>query len=145
MQFEPRFQPTGTPATIFVIEREQVVRSALHYILRERHRTRAFASLDEAAAGVMDAPDAVLLGVSFLQERRDVLPPAQSWPFGRAAILLVADSNSDPLARLSFEHGVCGIIRKPISFDSVCDAVDRALADPTSRDGSSRLIHAASG
>lgn len=144
MQFETRFQPTGEPATVFVIEREQVVRSALHYILRERHRTRAFASLDEASATAPEMPDVVLLGMSLLQDGNDLLPTSLAGQFGRAAILLVADSNSGQLAQLCLEHGASGIVRKPISFDTVCEAVDRALAAPISRDASSRVVHAAS-
>ncbi|MBW7973655.1 hypothetical protein [Bradyrhizobium sp. BR 10289] len=129
---------------MFVIEREQVVRSALHYILRERHRTRAFASLDEVSANAPETPDVVLLGMSVLQDRNDLLPASLAGQFGNAAILLVAGSNSDQLGQQCLEHGASGIVRKPISFDTVCEAVERALGAPISRDASSRLVHAAS-
>ncbi len=144
MQIETGLQAAGEPPIVFVIEHEQVVRSALHFILRDRYRAFTFASLDEASAAVTDTPDVVLLGMSLLQDGNDPLPTSLAGQFGRAAILLVADSNSDQLAQLYLEHGASGIVRKPISFDTVCEGVDRALAAPISRDARSRLINVAS-
>lgn len=127
MPFESDLHASGDRPTAFVIEREQVVRSALHYILRDRYRTFAFASLDEASASTADTPDAVLAGVTVLQGRDERLVAALCRRYGDAAILVVADHSSDPLAQLALDSGAHAIVCKPISFDTVCEAVDRAL------------------
>lgn len=139
MQFEMEYQTTGDRPTVFVIEREQVVRSALNYILRDRYRTSAFASVNDALASVADTPDTVLVGLSVLQGQDDGLLVALCKRYSAAPILVVADCPSDSLAQLSLERGAREIICKPISFDTVCDAVDRALAVPVLNDPPSRL------
>ncbi len=140
MQIETGLQAAGEQPIVFVIEHEQVVRSALHFILRDRYRAFAFASFDEALAAVTDTPNVVLLARSFLQDERDVLPAALAGRFGGAAILVVVDSGGDALARLSIEHGAHGIISKPISFDTVCDAVDRVLGASIALGAAPRLV-----
>ncbi len=132
--------------TVFVIEHEQVVRSALHYILRDRYRTLAFASPDEAFAAAMDAPDAILAGATVLQDLGGRLLIGLRERYGDAVILVVADRSSDPLVQLARESAVDAIVCKPISFETVCEAVDRALAAPIAGDATSRLlIHLAYG
>jgi hypothetical protein len=143
MQDETECHATDGQPTVFVVEREQVVRSALHYILQDRYRTYAFASLDDAFAPAMDAPDTVLVGASILQGHDDGLLPRLRRRYGGAAVLVVADRSSDPLVQLAFERGARGIICKPISFDTVCEAVDRALATSILRDTPSRLVRVA--
>jgi DNA-binding NarL/FixJ family response regulator len=145
MQFETGYQATDDQPTVFVIEREQVVRSALHYILRDRYRTCAFASLDDALASTLDAPDVVLVGVSTLQGQHDGLPAVLCKRYGGAPVLVVADRLSDPLAQRALEGGAREIVCKPISFDTVCDAVDRALAAPIPNDAPSHLIRVSFG
>lgn len=143
MQIETEFPATSDRPTVIVIERDQVVRSALHYILRDRYRTCAFASLDEALAPDIDAPDIVLAGVGILQGADDGLPASLCKHYGGVAVLVIADRNSDPQAQLALERGARGIVCKPISFDSVCEAVEQALAAPIFRDAPSRLVRLA--
>ncbi|MGR6783074.1 hypothetical protein ACU6QH_00105, partial [Aeromonas veronii] len=76
---------------VFVIEREQVVRSALDYILRDRYRTQTFASLDAALASGAAAPDVVLAGTTVLQGQADAPLATLRKRHGRAAVLVVAD------------------------------------------------------
>ncbi|WP_454620398.1 response regulator [Bradyrhizobium cenepequi] len=130
MQIETEFCATGDQPTAFVIEREQVVRSALHYILRERCRTRTFATPDDALAHAGEAPDIVLLGVAILQGLDDAALSKLRERFADAKVLVVAERRSDPVARACLQRGINGIIDKPISFDSVCNAVDTTLAAP---------------
>jgi len=139
MQIETEIQAAGARPIVFVIEREQVVRSALDFILRDRYRTCAFASLEEATAAVTDAPGVVLLGSSLLHGRREAIPTALTKRVGNAAILVVADSGVDALAQLALERGAHGIINKPISFDTVCDGVERALSAGIPRGAVSRF------
>lgn len=145
MPFETDLHASGDRPTVFVIEHEQVVRSALHYILRDRYRTFTFASPAEAFAAALDTPDAVLAGATALQDQGDELLIGLRERYGDAAILVVVDRSSDPLAQLARENGAHAIVSKPISFDTVCEAVDRALAAPIPRDATSRLIHVAFG
>jgi len=145
MQYETERDVTDGQSIVFVIEREQVVRSALHYILQERYRTCTFASLDDALASAMDAPDTVLVGASILEGQNDGLIAALGRRYGGAAILVVTDRRSDPLAELALERGAHGIVCKPISFDTVCEAIDRALDAPIFRGAPSQLIRVAFG
>lgn len=146
MRFETALRAPCDRPTVFVIEHEQVVRSALHYILRDRYRTLTFASLDEAFATSADAPDAVLAGATILHGRNDDEPLiGLRERYGDAAILVVADRSSDRLAQLCLEHGARGIVCKPISFETVSEAVDRALATPIPHDSPSCLIRMAFG
>jgi DNA-binding NtrC family response regulator len=142
MQFETEFLATAERSTVFVIESEQVVRSALHYILRDRYQTVAFATLADALASA-EVPDAVLLGISNLRSECDALVPGEL--FAGARILLIADRNSDPLAEAGLKRGAHGIVSKPISFDSVRGAVARALTPPPLTGEPSRLIRVAFG
>ena len=143
MQFETAFYATSGRATVFVIETEQVVRSALHYILRDRYRTVTFATVADALASD-GTPDAVLLGAAILQGQGDVLTEFGE-QFASAKILLVADRSADPLAQASLARGAHGIIGKPISFDTVCEAVGTALSAPIVPGEPSPLIRVAFG
>jgi CheY-like chemotaxis protein len=145
MQFETEFYTTGDRPTVVVIESEQVVRSALHYILRGRYWTRAFATLDDAVGSSAETPDVVLLGIAFLQSQGNTVLANLGEQFPDAKILLVAERTSDPLARASLETGAHGIVSKPISFDTVCGAVDAVLAAPILPGEPSRLIRVAFG
>jgi DNA-binding NarL/FixJ family response regulator len=145
MQIETEFGATGDQPTAFVIEGEQVVRSALHYILRERYRTRTFTTPHDALACAGEAPDIVLLGVAILQSLDEADLGDLRNRFVGAKMLAVAERRSDPLAHACLERGVHGIIDKPISFDSVFIAIDTALAAPRASNVLSHHIRVAFG
>lgn len=145
MQLEPKLHAAGRRLTVFVIEGEEVVRSALYYILRDHYRVHTFTSTDEAHTSPADRPDVVLIGVSILQDRCEMLLPALIARFAGAKILIVADRTSDPLAQACLGSGAHGVVSKPISFDPVCDAVRSALAGPIAQGGPSRIIRMAFG
>lgn len=128
MQFHPGFSPFAAHARIFAIEAEQVVRTALHYILREEHETHAFATIEEAVRRGPDGrPNVVLLGIGIVRSKGPhFLAELASW-LHDAKILLVADSMSDPETLAGLQGGAHGIVGKPISSDSVRDAVQLAL------------------
>jgi DNA-binding NarL/FixJ family response regulator len=145
MQFETEFYANGNRATVFVIEAEEVVRSALYCILRDRYRTHAFATPEDALACVAEAPDVVLIGAAVLQNGGKILLTHLAAQLAGAKFLVVAERNSDSFARASLEHGVHSIIAKPISFDAVRNAVDSALAAAIPLGEPCRLIRAAFG
>ncbi|WP_445219956.1 response regulator [Bradyrhizobium sp. Pa8] len=145
MQFETEISARADRPAIFVIEPEQVVRSALDYILRERYQTHAFASMDEAMASPMKAPAAVLIGIAILRDRGEEVLAELSKVFATTKILLVAERNSDPVAQAGLKQGAHGVISNPISFNSVCDAVGVAVGAPVFPGEPSRLTPVAFG
>src|SRR5271166_5248391 len=118
---------SGEPDRIFVIEIDEVVRSALQFILNEHSETLGFTSLDLALAEA--APDIVLLGIGFVQThgKRALAKIAGRWPGTK--ILIVADSVNDPLARVTLRWGAHDLLGKPINFDSVRSKVDNLLGE----------------
>lgn len=118
---------------IFVVEGDEVIRSALHFILDDQNETHSFANLDLAFAKVADlkaghpAPSLVLLGVDLLKNNgeRTVAEVTRRLPGAR--ILIVANSVNDPLALTGLEWGAHDVLGKPISFDSVQRRVDALL------------------
>lgn len=125
-----RFEPSHATESfrIFVIESDEVVRSALHFILEDRGETRGFASFDQAVAEDL-TPDIVLLGISFVQDGCEggLTRILRHWP--GAKILIVANSVNDRLARSSLKWGAHGVLGKPITYDNVRQKVDTLLGD----------------
>ncbi len=113
---------------IFVVEGDEVVRSALHFILDDQNETHSFANLDQAFAKATDrTPNIVLLGIGFVQNNgeRALADIAMRLPGTR--ILIVANSVNDPIARASLRWGAHDVLGKPITFDSVRGRVDALL------------------
>lgn len=130
MQFETDVSASEDRPTIFLIEPEQVVRSALDYILRERYQTHAFAAVDEAISSSTKTPAVVLIGIAILRDRGETVLDELNRVFTSTKILLVAERNSDPVVQAGLEQGAHGVISNPISFSSVCGAVSAALGVP---------------
>lgn len=113
---------------IFVVERDEVVRSALQFILDDHSETHGFTGLDQAFAKAAElTPDIVLLGIGLVQDNgeRAVAEIAARLPGTK--ILIVANSANDPLALLSLKWGAHDVLGKPITFDSVRSKVDAML------------------
>ena len=113
---------------IFVVERDEVVRSALQFILDDHSETHGFTGLDQAFAkaaefdaGYRPARDRPGAG----QWRTAVAEIAARLPGTK--ILIVANSANDPLALLSLKWGAHDVLGKPITFDSVRSKVDAML------------------
>ncbi len=126
------FAPSSPVETdrIFVVESDEVVRSALQFILAGAGETHGFTSLDRAFAQAADlAPDIVVLGVGLLQNNgeRAVAEIARRW--NGAKLLIVANSVKDPLALAALKWGAHDVLGKPITFDGVRGKVD-ALLEP---------------
>jgi DNA-binding NtrC family response regulator len=101
---------------IFVIESDEVVRSALQFILKDPGETRGFTDLNQAVAGDADfAPDVVLLGIDLLRaDGRPVVEQiARRWD--GAKILIVANSVKDLLALAALKWGAHDVLGKPIN------------------------------
>lgn len=123
--------PSGEDDVIFVVEGDEVIRSALHFILDDRNETHSFASLALAYAGAGDVtPDLVLLGIDLLQDDGEAAVAGVARRLPGTKILIVADSVEDSLALQALRWGAHGILGKPISFDSVHRRVDGLLRRP---------------
>jgi len=113
---------------IFVVEDDEVIRSALHFILDDQNETHSFASLDRAftkAAG--RKPNAILLGIGMVQNNGERILAEIVMRLPGTRILIVADSVNDPIAVASLKWGAHDVLGKPISFDSVRRKVDALL------------------
>lgn len=140
MQFETRgYAGSGGPS-VFVIEAEQVVRSALYYILRVRFQTHTFATVEDAFASTAATPDAVLIGAALLRNGGKALLARLRRQIPGAKLLVIAERNSGSPVQPGLEPAIQGIIPKPISFDPVHDAVDTALLSPFPSGEPARLI-----
>src|SRR5712691_11801955 len=123
--------PSGEDDVIFVVEGDEVIRSALHFILDDQNETHSFATLALAYAGAGEVtPDLLLLGIDFLQDDGEVAVAGIARWLPGAKILIVADSVNDPLALKALRWGAHGVLGKPISFDSVHRRVDGLLQRP---------------
>ena len=116
-------------ACVFVIEADQVIRSALGYILSERHETFTFAeTADALSKAARAAPDAVLVGSSILEDSGAEMVGVLARKLHQAGIIVVSGSTRSPLALAGLRQGAEAIIAKPITFDGVTHAVDAVLA-----------------
>ena len=116
-------------ACVFVIEADQVIRSALGYILSERHETFTFSeTADALSKAARAAPDAVLVGSSILEDSGAEMVGVLARKLHQAGIIVVAGSTRSPLALAGLRQGAEAIIAKPITFDGVTHAVDAVLA-----------------
>jgi DNA-binding NtrC family response regulator len=113
---------------VFVIEADQVIRSALGYILSERHETFTFSETADALTKTASStPDIVLVGISILENEGPEVVAVLARKLHRAGIIVVAGSPNTPLAMAGLRQGAGGIIAKPITFDGVLRAVDQVL------------------
>ena len=110
----------SSKACVFVIEADQVVRSALGYILRERHETFIFAeTADALRKAARSTPDAVLVGMSILEDDGAETIGMLARKLNQAGIIVVAGSPKSPLALAGLRQGAEAIIAKPITFELV--------------------------
>jgi DNA-binding response OmpR family regulator len=120
--------PPGEDDIIFVIEADEVIRSALHFILDDQSETHSFATLDLAFALAGEVrPDLVLLGIESLKDDGERTMAGIASRLPGVKIMIVADSVDEPLALKALEWGAHNVLGKPISFDSVHRRVDGLL------------------
>lgn len=128
MPINPKPLRFADDSIIFVVEGDEVVRSALHFILDDQNETHSFASLDQAfTKSASRKPNAILLGIGMLQNNGGRILDEIVMRMPGARILIVADSVNDPIAVASLKWGAHDVLGKPISFDSVRRKVDALL------------------
>lgn len=113
---------------VFVIEPDEVIRSALYFILRDAYETHAFLAPDQAMIGAAESgPDVIVLGMSVVRSHGESIVSEIAARLPDAKLLLLTDVAGDPLARRCLDRGVHGLIGKPITGNSVLDKVDALL------------------
>jgi DNA-binding NarL/FixJ family response regulator len=124
------FKPCRTVETerIFVVESDEVIRSALQFILKGHIETHGFTNLDQAFAKAAElTPNVLLLGIGFVQDNGERVLAKIATKLPDTRILVVADTIHDPLAKASLKWGAHDVLAKPIAFDSVRCKVDALL------------------
>ncbi|WP_168197722.1 response regulator [Pseudolabrys sp. FHR47] len=125
-----RFEPSrvGDLRRIFVVETDEIIRSALSFILHNENETYALTSLEQAyAKGRERRPDLVLLGLDIVRDEGVRVLGDMATRLPGVKILLVADSADEPLAHDCLDSGAHAVLGKPIASDSVLCTVDILL------------------
>ncbi len=118
---------------IFVIEKNEIIRAALQFMLHDENETHEISTLADAyEKAVAWKPDVILLGLSHVQEHGIPLIREIHDRIPRVKIALVAESPLDPLAKEALKHGASTLIAKPFTIESVRRKVDILLGRRTS-------------
>jgi DNA-binding NtrC family response regulator len=113
---------------IFVVEPDEVIRSALQFILADENETHEFGDLDRAYAKAIDwRPHLVLLGIGILRDGNEGALAELTTRLPEVKIVLIADAADDPLAQSCLKLGVADIVAKPITIETVRGKVDAVL------------------
>lgn len=113
---------------IFVVEEDEIIRSALQFMLHDENETHELVGLaqayDKARAW---KPDLVLLGLSYVEEAGVGMLDEIKTRLPNVKILLVADAATHPLVERCLAAGAEGVITKPITIETVRGKVDIIL------------------
>ena len=113
---------------IFVVEDDEIIRSALQFMLHDENETHELATLEQAfAKGPNWKPDLILLGVSIAEVKGVGVIAEIAAQTPGAKVLMIADSANDPVAQACLKSGAHGILVKPITIEAVRFKVDVLL------------------
>ena len=113
---------------IFVVEDDEIIRSALQFMLHDENETHELATLEQAFAKGRDwKPDLILLGASIVRAKGVGVLAEIAAQTPRAKVLIVADAADDPVALACLNSGAHGILAKPITIEAVRFKVDVLL------------------
>ncbi|WP_072370277.1 response regulator [Hyphomicrobium sp. NDB2Meth4] len=113
---------------IFVVDNDEIIRSALQFMLHDENETHELNSLDHAFQKAVDwKPDLLLLGTNVVQEKGTAVLAEIATRLPDTKVMLVADAANDPLALSCLESGAHDILAKPLTIESVRYKVDVLL------------------
>jgi DNA-binding response OmpR family regulator len=123
---------------VFVIDQDEITRTALQFMLHDEIETHELATLDEAYAKGVDwlKPNLVMLGVSFVAEHGPGLINELKARFDQVRIIIVCEKSEEALALEALKAGAHSALVKPLTLDSVRKRVDTILG----RSGGAALI-----
>ena len=113
---------------IFVIDDDDVSRTALQFMLADENETHELESIAAACSKAADyAPDLVLLGTGLLATQGASIVAQIKTLLSPAKLILVAAGKDDPQIVPGKEQGADGVITKPLKLETVRRKVDLAL------------------
>ncbi|HJO36606.1 MAG TPA: hypothetical protein QF361_10380 [Gammaproteobacteria bacterium] len=114
---------------VFVLESEDITRTALQFMLHDAYETHEFSDPLRALARAHDwPPDLLLLGPALLAMRGRTLLSELALTLPRTRLLLVGDPAA-PVIEQALQAGTaCSVITLPLRLEAVRAAVDAALA-----------------
>jgi DNA-binding response OmpR family regulator len=113
---------------IFVVVGDEIIRSALQFMLHDENETHELASVEQSfEKGVEWKPDLVILGLDIVGENGPGVLAEVAQKFAGVKILLFADKTGDPLAQSCLSSGAHDVLSKPLTIEAVRHKVDILL------------------
>lgn len=114
---------------VFVIDDDEITRTALQFMLHDEIETHELANPEEAYEKGVDwlKPHVALVGVSFLKERGVGLIGELSTKFPGVRILIVCAKSDEAMAVQGMKAGAHGTLVKPLTLETVRTKVDTIL------------------
>jgi CheY-like chemotaxis protein len=113
---------------LFVVDDDEITRAALQFMLHDENEAHEVPDVPSALRkSEQMKPDVILLGAGLVRkEGAEVVNLLKSRIPGMK-LLLVADSDSDPLVNECRQHGADAVLLKPITIEATRKQVDRLL------------------
>jgi DNA-binding NtrC family response regulator len=113
---------------IFVVVGDEIMRSALQFMLHDENETHELASVEQCFdKGIEWKPDLVILGLDIVDAIGPGVISAVAQRFEWIKILLFADGAGHPNAQSYFSLGAHDILRAPLKMETVRHKVDVLL------------------
>ena len=123
---------------VFVVDEDEITRTALQFMLHDEIETHELASLEEAYSRGVEwlKPDVVLLGVSFVGRHGPKLVDEIKARFAPVSVIIVCDKSEEAVAVEALKAGAHAALVKPLTLEAVRKKVDTILG----RGGASPLV-----
>lgn len=117
---------------LFVVDDDEITRAALQFMLHDDNETH---ELPDIATALRKSdhmkPDVILLGAGLVRRGGVAVLAQIKSRIPGVKLLLVADSNTDPLVNECRQNGADAVLVKPITVEATRKHVDRLLERPT--------------
>lgn len=123
---------------IFVVDEDEITRTALQFMLHDEIETHELASLEEAFEKGKDwlTPDILILGISIVAAKGAEVIGEITARYPAARVLIVTGKEDEALALTALKAGAHGALIKPLKLEAVRQKVDTILG----REGGAELI-----
>jgi len=113
---------------IFVVVGDEIIRSALQFMLHDENETHELSSVEQAyAKGIDWRPDLVILGLDVVEGTGAGVIAEIGGHFPGVKILLVAEAAGHPLTQTCLRSGAHDVLPKPFTIEAVRHKVDVLL------------------
>lgn len=123
---------------IFVVDDDEITRTALQFMLHDEIETHELATPEEAYEKGVDwlVPNIVMLGVSYLQSRGVGLIGEMKAKWPGVLVLIVTSKAEEAIAVEGLKAGAAGAVVKPLTLEAVRKKVDTILG----RSGGDQIV-----